>query len=201
LIDCRSLVATPVPAKFDGAVVLICDSRVHHEHASSAYNERRAECRSGVEILAQRLPQISALRDVDATDLERLEGLLPEPIRARCRHVVSENARTLAAVDALRDHDLAGFGRLMLESHTSLRDDYQVSCEELDTLVEIARAEPGVYGARMTGGGFGGCTVNLVQTSALERVSSALTRGYYRAHGREPRLFVTGAAEGARHLG
>jgi galactokinase len=200
LIDCRSLEPTAVPLQLGDNVVLMCDSRVHHELASSAYNRRREECRQGVTLLERALPGIKALRDVTTEQFQEHEALLPEPVRARCRHVVTENARTLEATQALRAGDLATFGRLMVESHESLRRDYEVSCAELDTLVDIATGEPGVHGARMTGGGFGGCTVNLVATSALERVSEALRRKYAEQYGKEPQIFVSRAAQGAAQI-
>jgi galactokinase len=200
LIDCRSLEATPVPLELPDALVLICDSQVKHELASSAYNERRAQCEEAVRVLGAHLSGVRALRDVSEADLERHQGALPEPIRARARHVVGENARTLRACAALRAGDLEAVGREMYASHASLRDDYQVSCAELDHLVELARAVPGVLGARMTGGGFGGCTVNLVRRAALPEVERRLVEGYRARFGRAPELFVSRAAGGARAL-
>jgi galactokinase len=198
LIDCRSLAPQPVPLELGDTSVLICDSRVHHELASSEYNRRRAECREGVEILSGILPGLRSLRDVTVDELDRLCAQLPQPVRSRCRHVVRENARTLAAADALRLGNLERFGKLMFESHASLRDDYQVSSAELDVLVDTAAEIPGVLGARMTGGGFGGCTVNLVRNDALETASRRLSETYSKRFGREPNLFVTRAAGGAR---
>ncbi len=198
LIDCRSLETRTVPIRLGDVSVLICDTRVKHELSSSEYNLRRAECLRGSNILAKSLPGVRTLRDVSVTDFERLATQLPGVVRSRCRHVVTENARTLAAVDALMDGNLRAMGKLMSESHVSLRDDYQVSCEELDVAVDIASAQPGVYGSRMTGGGFGGCTVTLVDNAALEGVYGAV-KGAFAARGwKEPELFSSKACEGAR---
>jgi galactokinase len=197
LIDCRTLVTTPVPMSLPDTVVLVCDTRVKHDLSSSEYNRRRDECLRGVDILRRALPGIGALRDVSVADFERLAEKLDEPVRRRCRHVVTENARTLAAVRALSDNDLREFGRLMAESHRSLRDDYEVSCPELDLCVDVAATLPGVYGARMTGGGFGGCTVNLVEKDAVAHVTQSLHDTFERKFGRRPDVFSTRASAGA----
>ncbi|MCA1850188.1 MAG: galactokinase, partial [Acidobacteria bacterium] len=146
LIDCRELTAAPVPLDQASAAVVICDSQVKHELSSSEYNARRAECERGVQMLKEFLPDIKALRDVSSEDFGRYEERLPEPVRRRCRHVITENERTLAAAGALRRGDLEEFGRLMWLSHQSLRDDYEVSCAELDLLVEIAGSCGGCLG-------------------------------------------------------
>jgi galactokinase len=198
LIDCRTLETKSVPIKLADVSVLICDTRVKHELSSSEYNLRRAECLRGANILAKSLPGVRTLRDVSMVDFERLAPQLPGVVRSRCRHVVTENARTLAAVDALSAGDLAQMGKLMSQSHVSLRDDYQVSCEELDVAVDVASAQEGVYGSRMTGGGFGGCMVTLLKNSAIERVSRAV-KGAFAARGwKQPELFASTACEGAR---
>jgi galactokinase len=197
LIDCRSLDATPVSADLGDAALLVCDSRVKHELSSSEYNVRHAECERGVEIIARDLPDVRALRDVTAETLERYRETFPPTVYRRCRHVVSENARTLRAADALRDRDLALLGRLMSESHISLRDDYEVSCPELDSLVKLALDQPGVYGSRLTGAGFGGCTLTLLDASAVPDVTTALTAGLDQQFDRIPRIFPTVAGPGA----
>ncbi|MCA1614305.1 MAG: galactokinase, partial [Acidobacteria bacterium] len=162
LIDCRTLQATHIPLDTSDVVVAICDTNVKHELSTSEYNRRREECEQGVRALQSVLPSIRALRDVGVEEFDRhAPRVLPETIRRRCRHVVTENARTLAAAESLRRGDLSELGRLMNLSHASLRDDYEVSCAELDALVEIALPLEGVLGARMTGGGFGGSTVSL----------------------------------------
>jgi galactokinase len=196
LIDCRSLESRPVPLRLGGACVMICDTRVKHELASSAYNERCAECREGIELLARSLPGVRSLRDVSAEDLARVT--LPAIVQRRCRHVVSETERTLRAAAALEAGELERVGALMSESHASLRDDYEVSCAELDAAVAVASAEPGVYGARMTGGGFGGCSVILLEKSAVERVSRALERHFAEHFATTPNLFTSAPCGGVR---
>lgn len=200
LIDCRSLEATPVPLDSSQIVIVICDTGVKHNLASSEYNRRRADCEQGVELLREFLPDIRALRDVSATEFALYEDRLPEPVRRRCRHVITENARTLRAVEALRRDDLKEFGNLMFASHASLQHDYEVSCVELDTLVRIATDAQGVYGARMTGGGFGGCTVNLVRRSHLEEFQQTILREYRRATNRDARIYISEAAGGAEEI-
>lgn len=198
LVDCRSLATRAVPMRSSGVSVLVCDTRVKHQLASSEYNQRRAECMRGVSLLAKAIPGVRALRDVSLADFERWSELLPGTVRNRCRHVVTENARTLAAAEALSAGDLVEVGRLMVASHASLRDDFQVSCQELDVAVQAATAEPGVYGSRMTGGGFGGCTVSLAESAAIERVTAAVQRAFAERGLSQPELFATRACGGAR---
>ncbi len=200
LIDCRSLEGKLVPLNLPGTAVVICDTKVKHTLASSEYNSRRAECEHGVALLRAALPGIRALRDVNLADFNGHQQLLPEPVRCRCRHVVSENDRTLRATMALEAGNTAWMGKLMDESHDSLRSDYEVSCRELDVLVESARAVPGVAGARMTGGGFGGCTVNLVRREAVDMFREAVTRDYTRATGLVPAIFAVEASDGASEI-
>lgn len=199
-IDCRTLEADPVPIDLSSAVVVICDSRVTHSLAGSQYNRRRSECEQGVALLRRVLPDIQALRDVSVLQFERHKDLLPDPIVRRCRHVVYENERTQDAVDALRTGAFDEMGRLMFASHASLRDEYDVSCRELDVLVEIARSVEGVLGARMTGGGFGGCTVNLVARGAVEVFRDRITHEYARETGHQPLIYISEAGEGASEI-
>jgi galactokinase len=189
-----------IPLDTSSTVVAICDTGVKHQLASSEYNTRRMECERGIEILKRVLPEIRALRDVSAEDFNRHEELLPEPIRSRCRHVVSENARTLAAADALRSSDFNELGQLMRASHESLRDDYEVSCPELDVMVEIASSIEGVYGARMTGGGFGGSTVNLVSREALGQFQEEVIDGYNKRTRKTPTIYISEPGAGAREI-
>lgn len=200
LIDCRTLEATPIPLDTSETAVVVCDTHVRHELASSAYNERRADCERGVELLREVLPNIKALRDVSVADLERFGARLPEVVLRRCRHVVTENARTLAAAEALRAGLTDDLGRLMWQSHESLRDDYEVSCAELDALVEIAAGVSGVAGARMTGGGFGGSTVNLVSRRALQDFRCAVTAEFSRRFGHAPTVYVSEPGGGASEV-
>lgn len=196
LLDCRSLESRPLPLPAEVALV-ICDSGVRHELAGGEYNTRRAQCESGVRVLARHRPQIHALRDATMGDLERDSKELDEVVYRRCRHVVTENARVLQAAEALEKRDLREFGRLMAESHRSLREDYEVSCAELDLLEELAGHSAGVYGARMTGGGFGGCTINLVEREQVEEFRRSVSVGYQQATGRLPKVYVCEAAAGA----
>src|SRR6266404_2755837 len=177
LLDCRSLEYRLLPLPEDARLV-ICNTMVRHSHATSGYNQRRAECEAGLEILAKHLPGVHALRDVTLSDLSAYRQYLPPIILRRCHHVISENARVIEAAAALENGNLEDFGRLMGQSHQSLRDDYEVSCPELDLMVELSEQIEGVYGARMTGGGFGGCTVNLVREDRAKHFAAAVGRGY-----------------------
>ncbi len=197
LLDCRLLEGRNIPLNFHQYQIMICDSRVRHALASSQYNQRRRDCETGVKLLSAALPGIRSLRDVTPPQLETYRSLLPEPVMRRCRHVVTENVRTLDAADALAAGDLGVLGRLMSESHRSLRDDYQVSCHELDLLVESAEAQPGVLGARMTGGGFGGCTINLVKRSKAELFREIVTQEYRARTQIAPEIFEVEPGEGA----
>jgi galactokinase len=198
LIDCRSLGFTKVALELGSACVLICDTKVKHELASSAYNERRHQCEEGARLIARELPGVRALRDVSESDLKALRVPLPKLIEQRCRHVVSENARTLAAAKCLAAGNLTELGALMSASHASLRDDYEVSSPELDEAVAAAMGESGVYGSRMTGGGFGGCTVTVLEKSAVERVSSAIDQRLSARFGITAQFFATEACDGVR---
>ena len=200
LIDCRSLEAKQIPFASDDAAVVICNSNVKHELASSEYNTRRAECEKGVEILQKFLPNITQLRDVGVEDFEKYKTHLPEVIQKRCRHVVTEIERTLNAAEALRETDFARFGRLMQLSHESLRDDYEVSCRELDFLVEIAANCQGVFGARMTGGGFGGSTVNLVRREFLNEFAEKVSIEYRNQMQIKTEVYVSNPADGAQEI-
>jgi galactokinase len=199
MLDCRSLDYRlfPLPAS---VCLLICNTMVKHELASSEYAARRRECHEGVRILRGVLPGIRALRDVRLQDLERHKDLLTPVVYQRCRHVISENERVQKAAEALQQADIDGFGRFMAESHRSLREDYEVSCRELDIMVNIAQAQPGVHGARMTGGGFGGCTINLVETSTAEDTRRSITQRYETETGIKPETYLCRASQGAEQL-
>jgi len=196
LLDCRSLepIAVPIP---HGVEIVICNTMVKHELASGEYNRRRADCEEGIRILQNFLPGVRALRDVSLADLEAHRTSFPERIYHRCRHVVTENARTQQFADALTRGDLLTVGRLMAESHESLRADYEVSCPELDAMVQSAAHCEGLIGARMTGGGFGGCTVNLVHADCTEAFAKRVAADYFRATTIEPCVYSTTAAQGA----
>ncbi len=197
LIDCRSLQTTHIPLDSSRAVIAICDSHVKHQLASSEYNRRRAECETAVKLLSAVLPGIRALRDVTFEDFQRFEHILPEPIRKRCRHVVTENSRTLKAAEALRSGQPEECGRMMTLSHVSLRDDYQVSSPEQDLLVEIATGVEGVFGSRMTGGGFGGCTVTMMRPDAVNRFREVILDGFRSAFQHDAGFYPAIASDGA----
>jgi len=196
LLDCRSLeieyVAIP-----ERAALVVCNSMVRRALASGEYNRRREECEKGVQRLSHFLPEIRQLRDVSLAELNRYRAELDPIIFRRCRHVVSENQRTLDAAEALRNEDVNAFGAFMSASHESLRDDYQVSCVELDALVEIATGQPGVYGSRMMGGGFGGCIISIVDKTSVESFVTNVTKEYVRRMGIACDTYVCDAADGA----
>ena len=199
LLDCRSLDFRLLPLP-DNVRLIICNTMVKHALASSAYNERRAQCEAGVKHLAKFLPHVTALRDVTIDQLEEHASGLDAVVYRRCRHVISENARVLSAGDALEQGDLKRFGELMAASHRSLRDDYEVSCKELDLMVELAQSVAGVYGARMTGGGFGGCTVNLVADTRVEEFKDRVSQEYEQITSLRPEIYICTAANGAEEV-
>jgi galactokinase len=195
LLDCRDLTYRSVPLPVE-ARIIVCDSHIERSLAASAYNQRRQECEEAVRILKQSYPKIRALRDITMDQLAAHAADLPEPIRSRARHVVSENDRTLRGVAALDQGDVAAFGKFMNESHASLRDDYQVSVPEMDALVAAAQAIPGCYGSRLTGAGFGGCTVSLVAADATEQFCDAIALAYTAATGRSATIHICRAVDG-----
>jgi galactokinase len=198
LIDCRSKENTPVALPAGAAKFVICDTRVRHRLAASGYNWRREECRESVRHLRAMGFAIESLRDLKLEDLERALQLLPSPLDRRTKHVVQENARTRAGVDAMKRSHWQGLGRLMTGSHLSLRDDFEVSCPELDFVVETALEVPGVFGARMTGGGFGGSAIILAEDSAVDAIRERVATTFVQRFGSEPELYVTGAGGGMR---
>lgn len=194
--DTRALTTRAVPLPRE-AVMVIADSGVRRSLASSAYNDRRAACEMALVILQSFLPNVHDLRDVTPNQFGVYEQHLPDIPRKRARHVVNECARVERAPALLQAEDAAGFGELMLACHASLRDDFEVSCPELNTLVEIASSLEGCWGARLTGAGFGGCTVNLVHTSFAERFMDALKTTYQDRTGREAQVYICHASRGA----
>jgi galactokinase len=196
LLDCRSLEWRPI--RIDPSVrIVVSNTMVHHRLAGSEFNLRRQECEEATAFLSTRFDGVTALRDIGPAQFEKCAGLLPDRIARRARHVIFENERVIAAAAALDAGDFGFCGRLMNESHESLRDDYEVSCPELDLMVELARDLPGVYGARMTGGGFGGCTVSLVAASEAEHFARTLGPAYEKATGRTPMIFSCFPGPGA----
>lgn len=199
-LDCRSLEFRHIPLALGAYRVVICKSGVKHSLVDSEYNVRRRQCEEGVAVLSKRFWEVWALRDVTPEQLERCRPELDPVVYRRCRHIVEENGRVVESVAALTAGDLARFGQLMNASHDSLRDLYEVSCPEIDRLVELARSVPGVLGARITGGGFGGCTVNLVAESAIPEFERMVLEPYRKETGIEPELFVSTPAAGAEIL-
>lgn len=191
LIDCRSLEYRPVPLPEDASIV-VAHTGVHRGLSSSEYNTRRSQCEAGARLLGVR-----ALRDVSVETFEARKHELPPDIAARCQHVVYENARVLASVQALERGDLLTCGQLLLASHASLRDLYEVSCFELDTMVEIARNAPGCLGARLTGAGFGGCAIAIARRQAIPALVEAIERDYPARTGKTPQVYVCRATDGA----
>ena len=207
-LDCRSLEYEHVPLNLASHYIAICNTKVKRELAASEYNKRRAECERGVAILKQWLPGISSLRDITLTDFKKHEEELPPLTQKRCRYVIEENTRVLDAVAMLKtrhlqtveetNESLIQFGRLMNASHNGLRDDYEVSCSELDLLTDIARSITGVIGSRMTGAGFGGCTVNIVHRDVLETFQTLVTTEYHKQTGIEPEIYLCNVSDGAQ---
>ncbi|MBZ5682654.1 MAG: galactokinase [Acidobacteriia bacterium] len=198
-LDCRSLEFKLVPMPPDIRLV-VCNTMVKHALASGSYNQRREECEEGVKILARWDPAIRALRDVSLELLERHAKDLSEDVYKRCLHVVREDQRVLDAAECLRKGDLKRLGELMRDSHRSLRDLYEVSCRELDVMVEAAEGLPGYCGGRMTGGGFGGCTVSLVHSANAEDFAQEIAKRYEAATGIKPNVYVCSAEDGAQAL-
>lgn len=191
LIDCRTLDSRLVPLPM-GTAVVVLDTATRRGLVDSAYNERRAQCET-----AARHFDVPALRDVSLETFTARADELDPVVRARARHVISENARTLEAATAMENGDAVRLGELMDASHVSLRDDFQVSSDALNIIVEIARAQEGCYGARMTGAGFGGCAVALVEGEAAEKFGAQVAADYEAKTGRKPNVYVCSAEDGA----
>jgi galactokinase len=199
LLDCRSLhhefAAIP-----EGVRLIVCNTMVKHKLASNEYNRRRTECEEAVRSFAAILPGIRSLRDVALDQLARHRGSLSDMIAERVEHVITENARVLDAAEAFGTGDVERFGKRMAESHRSLRDLYEVSCKELDLMVDLANTQQGVYGARLTGGGFGGSTINLVKTDRAEQFIENVGHDYEKETGIVPQIHICTVAEGAAEV-
>jgi galactokinase len=196
LLDCRSLAMRHILVP-SGVAMIVCNTMVRHDLGSSEYNTRRRECEEGVAILARFIPGIRALRDVATAELEKYKAELEPVIYRRCRHVIGENQRVVDGADALERGDLIAFGSLMVQSHESLRLDYEVSCSELDLMCELSLRVEGVYGARMMGGGFGGCVLALVKESAVPAFRTSVADDYQRRTGITCEIYECFAADGA----
>lgn len=186
LLDCRSLEYRYLPFATPGIALVVIDTGVRRELAASAYNERRQQCEEATRLLGEQIArsgpqsgrQVQSLRDISPEEFERYKDALPNLLRRRAGYVIAENRRVLETVTCLERQDLVAVGELLWQTHAGLRDDYEVSCFELDTLIELARSVPGVLGARMMGGGFGGCTVNLVRAEAVEKLKQVVEEQY-----------------------
>ena len=195
VFDTRSLEWSPValPA---GSAIVVADSGVRRSLANSAYNERHASCEQAVELLRKYKPGLQSLRDISTVEFAAYSEYLPEVVRMRAEHVVQEIYRVERGVNVLREGDAKMFGGIMFAGHRSLRDLYQVSTPELDALVETARRLPGIYGARLTGAGFGGCTVNLIEAEKAESFIDGLIQGYHAKTGKEAKVYLCRASAG-----
>ena len=199
VIDTRDLSSQPEPLPEDVRLV-ICNSMVKHAHAGGEYNERRAEVDEGSRALRAANPAIHELRDATLADVEKARGSMSENAFLRCRHIITENARVKEAAAALAAGNMKRMGALMAEAHASYRDDFAASCPEVDLLVELAAAQPGIIGARLTGGGFGGCTVNLVEAAHAEAFREAIHSAYWKQSGIDADIYLCQAAAGASEL-
>jgi galactokinase len=199
VIDTRDLGSRAVPLPSNVRLV-ICNSMVKHSHAGGEYNERRAEVEEGSRALRAANPDIHELRDATLEDLEEARGSMSENAFLRCRHIITENVRVEEAATALAAGDMKRMGELMAEAHASYRDDFAASCPEVDLLVELAAAEPGLIGARLTGGGFGGCTVNLVEAAHAEAFRRDIHSAYLERAGIDAEIYLCQAAAGASEL-
>jgi len=191
LLDCRSLQYQYVPFKRGDIRIILCDTQVKHELASSEYNVRRSQCEEGVHLIQKYNPSVHSLRDVPLNLLQEHRQEMDPVVYKRCAYVIKENQRVLAGCEDLRRDDFEAFGRKIIQSHEGLRDEYQVSCRELDTLVDTALGVDGVYGARMMGGGFGGCTINLVREDRIQEFSGTVTEVFSSTFGNVPMLYMS----------
>ena len=199
-LDTSTLAYEYAPMVLEGTKIVIVNSKVKHSLVNSAYNDRRNECEMALQEL-QQVTDIQSLGDLTEAEFELHKSAIQDEVRVkRAKHAVYENQRTVQAVEALKKGDVQKFGQLMNQSHISLRDDYEVSCEEVDLLVETAWTIEGTLGARITGGGFGGCTVNLVKEAAVENFKEVITNVYKDKVGHEPEIYIVDIGEGAHIL-
>ncbi|EAZ80466.1 galactokinase [Algoriphagus machipongonensis] len=201
LLDCRSNSHEEIPLELGGYSLLLTNTNVKHKLADSAYNKRREACEKSVEILQNSFPGITTLRDLTPDDLAKVKELLPVELFPKAKHVIMEDHRVKEAGDCLKNSDLIAFGKLMWESHESLSKDYEVSCPELDFLVKSSKQKPYVLGSRMMGGGFGGCTISLLETSKKQELKDYLSTHYKNQFNIDPEFIEVTPSEGARILG
>lgn len=199
-LDCRSLDYELFPFERDDIKIVLCNSKVSHNLADSEYNVRRAQCEKGMEILKKYKPEIQNLRDVHMELLQAHKDEMGEVVFRRCKYVLEENQRVHDACDDLKKNDLEAFGKRMFQSHEGLSKDYEVSCKELDVLVDIAKDQPGLLGSRMMGGGFGGCTINLVEEQHVDSFTETIRKEYKDKVGKETEIYVTQISSGTKVL-
>ncbi|MGS2760753.1 galactokinase [Sinomicrobium sp. M5D2P9] len=195
-LDCRTLDFTPVQIDFGDYELLLINSNVKHSLADSAYNDRRNACETGVKVLQEKFPEIKALRDATEKDLLQVKNLLPGYIYTQCLYVIQENNRVKQAIEAIEQNDIGKLGELLFASHNGLQHQYQVSCPELDFLVEKARETPGILGSRMMGGGFGGCTINIIRKGEADTFVESVRQEYTRTFGKEPDTYRVSLTDG-----
>ena len=200
LLDCRSVTHQEIPVHLGEYSLLLVNSKVSHSLANSAYNQRRAACEESVVILQKSFPEIRTLRDFEESDLTKIKQLLPEALFPKAKHVISECARVQQAAEALQSGNLLQMGKLLQASHESLRDDFEVSCSELDFLELQAKSTAGVLGARMMGGGFGGCLLTLLKTNEISNFKTTLQERYQNAFQLTPDFIDVSLGEGARKV-
>lgn len=197
-LDCRSMEYEYIPFDFPNYKVVLVNSMVTHSLASSEYNVRRQQCEEGVALLKKHYPEINSLRDVTSEQLQAHKQELPEVVYKRCHYITTEKDRLLAGCELLKKGDIKGFGELMYTTHEGLSEEFEVSCPELDFLCGQAKQLPGVAGSRMMGGGFGGCTINLVEASAVDEFTNSIRDAYQKQYGKIPEVYITQIEDGAR---
>jgi galactokinase len=197
-LDCRSLEYEYIPFDFPSYKIVLVNSMVHHSLASSEYNVRRQQCEEGVAILKKHFPEIVSLRDVSIAQLDEYKSELPAIVYQRCRYVVEENDRLLKACEVMKANDLDSFGQLMYRTHEGLSKEYEVSCPELDFLVEQARKVEAVAGSRMMGGGFGGCTINIVESDGVNDFVQFIQNEYRQQYNKTPDVYITQIEDGSK---
>ena len=199
LLDCRSLQYELLPLPSSVRLV-VCNTMVKHSNSDGDYNSRRAEVEKALAILRSHLPHLRTLRDATEAEMMQYAQEMSEGVLRRCRHVITENRRVMQATEALRQHDFVRFGKLLCEAHNSMRDNYEASCPEADILVKLAMQQPGCYGARITGAGFGGCTVNVVDAEHASQFMEAISAAYLQATGKRAEIYLGRASNGAGPL-
>jgi len=200
-IDCRSLEYDYFPFDYDNISIVLFNTKVSHSLASSEYNTRRQECGEGMKIINAAYPFIESLRDVTSNILFEFKGKLTDVAYRRCKYVVEENERMIKACESLRNNDIKSFGKLMYQTHAGLSKDYEVSCKELDYMAGLAEENTSIYGARMMGGGFGSCTINLIEKQAVEENIERITTKYKEKFGIDSEVYVTSIKNGTDFTG